>query len=110
MAKKLRVGIVGAGNICTTAHLPAYAKITDIVEVVAIADLVIERAKDAAEKWNIPNYYASVEELMENVDVDYIDICTYTGQHAPVCIAAAKAGKHILCEKPLAATLEQGLE
>ena len=109
MAKKLRVGIVGAGNICTTAHLPAYAKITDIVEVVAIADLVIDRAKDAAEKWGIPNYFASVEELMANVDVDYIDICTYTGQHAPVCIAAAKAGKHILCEKPLAATLEQGL-
>ncbi len=109
MAKKLRVGIVGAGNICTTAHLPAYAKITDIVEVVAIADLVIERAKDAAEKWGIPQYFASVEELMANVDVDYIDICTYTGQHAPVCIAAAKAGKHILCEKPLAANLEQGL-
>ncbi len=110
MAKKLRVGIVGAGNICTTAHLPAYAKITDIVEVVAIADLVIDRAKDAAEKWGIPHYFASVEELMENVDVDYIDICTYTAQHAPVCIAAAKAGKDILCEKPLAATLEQGLE
>lgn len=109
MAKKLRVGIVGAGNICTSAHLPAYQQITDIAEVVAIADIVPERAKDAAEKWGIPHYFASVEELLENVDVDYIDICTYTAEHAPVCIAAAKAGKDILCEKPLAATLEQGL-
>lgn len=110
MAKKLRVGIIGAGNIATSAHLPAYAKLTDIAEVVAIADIVPERAKDAAEKWGIPHYFASVEELLENVDVDYIDICTWTAAHAPVCIAAAKAGKNILCEKPLAANLEQGLE
>ncbi|MCF0136437.1 MAG: Gfo/Idh/MocA family oxidoreductase [Lachnospiraceae bacterium] len=109
MAKKLRVGIIGAGNICTSAHLPAYQNLTDRVEVVAIADLVVERAKDAAEKFGIPHYFTTVEELMANVDVDYIDVCTYTGQHAPVCIAAAKAGKNILCEKPLAANLEQGL-
>lgn len=110
MAKKLRVGIIGAGNICTSAHLPAYANLTDIVEVVAIADLVKERAEDAAKKFNIPNVYTTVEELMANCDVDYIDICTYTAQHAPVAIAAAKAGKNILCEKPLAANLAQGLE
>ena len=109
MAKKLRVGIVGAGNIATSAHLPAYQKLTDMVEVVAIADIVSERAKAAAERYNIPNYYASVEEMLAGVDVDYVDICTWTAAHAPVCIAAAKAGKNILCEKPLAATLEQGL-
>lgn len=109
MAKKLRVGIIGAGNIATSAHLPSYQQLTDIVEVVAIADIVPERAQAAAEKFGIPQYFASVEELLANVDVDYIDICTWTAAHAPVCIAAAKAGKNILCEKPLAATLEQGL-
>ncbi len=109
MANKLRVGIVGAGNIATSAHLPSYAELTDLVEVVAIADIVPERAKAAAEKFGIPHYFASVEELLENVEVDYVDICTWTAAHAPVCIAAAKAGKHILCEKPLAANLEQGL-
>ncbi len=109
MANKLRVGIIGAGNIATSAHLPSYQHLTDLVEVVAIADIVPERAKAAAEKYNIPHYFASVEELMANVEVDYIDICTWTAAHAPVCIAAAKAGKNILCEKPLAATLEQGL-
>ena len=110
MANKLRVGIVGAGNIATSAHLPSYMELKDIVEVVAIADIVPERAQAAAEKFGIPHYFASVEELLANVDVDYIDICTWTAAHAPVCIAAAKAGKHILCEKPLAASLEQGLE
>ncbi len=109
MAKKLRVGIIGAGNIATSAHLPSYQQLTDIVEVVAIADIVPERAQAAAEKYGIPHFFASVEELLANVDVDYIDICTWTAAHAPVCIAAAKAGKNILCEKPLAATLEQGL-
>lgn len=109
MAKKLRVGIVGAGNIATSAHLPAYRKLTDIVEVVAIADIVPERAEKAAERYGIPNWYSSVEELLANTDVDYIDCCTWTAAHAPVCIAAAKAGKNVLCEKPLAATLEQGL-
>ena len=110
MANKLRVGIVGAGNIATSAHLPSYMELKDIVEVVAISDIVPERAQAAAEKFGIPHYFASVEELLANVDVDYIDICTWTAAHAPVCIAAAKAGKHILCEKPLAASLEQGLE
>ena len=109
MANKLRVGIVGAGSIATTAHLPSYMELKDMVEVVAIADIVPERARAAAEKFGIPHYFASVEELLENVDVDYVDICTWTAAHAPVCIAAAKAGKHILCEKPLAANLEQGL-
>lgn len=108
--KKLRVGIVGAGNIAQSAHLPSYQELTDLVEVVAIADIVPERAQEAAEKFGIPHSYASVEELLANEDVDYIDICVWTAAHAPVAIAAAKAGKHILCEKPLAATLEQGLE
>ena len=48
MANKLRVGIVGAGNIAVSAHLPSYMELKDIVEVVAIADIVPERAKDAA--------------------------------------------------------------
>lgn len=108
--KKLKVGIIGAGNIATSAHLPAYANLTEQAEVVAIADIVLERAQAAAEKFGIPHAYASVEELLANEpDIDYIDVCTWTAAHAPVAIAAAKAGKDILCEKPLAATLEQGL-
>ncbi len=107
--EKLRVGIIGAGNIAQSAHLPVYMERTD-VEVVAIADWNLERAQDAAKKFNIPNAYSSVEELLANVDVDYIDICVWNRSHAPVAIAAARAGKHILCEKPMAINLEDALK
>ena len=107
--EKIRVGIVGAGNIAQSAHLPVYVK-RDDVEVVAIADWNLERAQEAAKKFGIPNAYQNVEELLANVDVDYIDICVWNRSHAPVAIAAAKAGKDILCEKPMAINLEDALE
>ena len=88
MANKLRVGIVGAGNIATSAHLPSYMELKDIVEVVAIADIVPERAQAAAEKFGIPHYFASVEELLANVDVDYVDICTWTAASCPCPMAS----------------------
>ena len=91
---KLRIGVVGAGNISVNAHLPAYQEI-DNVEVVAIADLDLDRAKEAAEKFNIPKYFDSVEAMLEGAELDAIDICTWNNGHAPVCIAAAKAGKHL---------------
>ena len=108
--KKLKVGVVGCGSIAGYAHFPSYEKMKDQVEVVACADIVPEKAKAAAEKYGIPHWYDSVEALLAaEPDVDYIDVCTWTAAHAPVTIAAAKAGKHVLCEKPLAASLEQGL-
>ena len=109
MGKKYRVGIVGAGNIAQSAHLPAYAKIEN-VEVVAIADWNLERAQKAAEKFGIPQAFDSVESLLAGADVDYIDICVWNRSHSSVAIAAAKAGKHILCEKPMAIDLEHALE
>ena len=108
--KKFKVGLVGCGSIADLAHFPAYARMKDIAEVVACADIVVEKAKKAADKWGVPNYYASVEDLLAaHPDLDYIDICVWTAAHAPVAITCAQAGKNILCEKPLAATLEQGL-
>ena len=91
MEKTIRVGIVGAGNIAQNAHLPAYQKIEN-VEIVAIADWNLERAQEAAKKYNIPNAYSSVDELLANADVDYIDICVWNGSHMDVCVKAARAG------------------
>ena len=107
--EKIRVGIIGAGNIAQSAHLPVYAERKD-VEVVAIADWNLERAQDAAKKFNIPKAYQNVEDLLANEEVDYVDICVWNRSHAPVAIAAAKAGKHVLCEKPMAINLEDALE
>ncbi len=107
--KKLKIGIVGAGNIAVNTHLPAYQEL-DNVEIVAICDLTVDRAKEAAKKFNIPAYFSSVEDMLVNADIDAVDICTWNNGHAPVCIAAAKAGKHIVCEKPMALDLAAAKE
>ena len=103
--KKVRIGVVGAGNIAVHGHLPAYKKCRNC-EPVAICDLNFERAKAAAEQFGIPEVYASVEEMLEKADIDAVDVCTWNSSHAPVLIAAANAGKHVMCEKPLAMSLE----
>lgn len=108
--KKMRVGIVGAGNIARSGHLPAYKELRDIAEVTAIADLNEERAKEAAQLFNVPRWYGSAEALLEHEDVQLIDICVWNQAHAPIAIAAARAGKAVLCEKPLASSLEAALE
>ncbi len=103
-----RVGIVGVGNIAQTAHLPAYEKLTDRVQIVAVADINFERAKEVGAKLGVPAY-DSVEALLAGTEVDYVDICCWNGGHAPVAIAAARAGKAILCEKPMAVDLPSAL-
>jgi len=107
---KVKVAIIGAGNIAQNAHLPVYMQ-RDDVEIVAIADLNLERAQEAAKKFNIPHAYSSVEELLEKEgdNVECVDVCVWNRSHAPVSIAAARAGKAILCEKPLALNLEHAL-
>lgn len=106
--EKLRIGVVGAGNISCNAHLPAYQNVHNAV-VCAIADLDVERARKAAEKFNIPKYYGSVEEMLAAEDIDAVDVCTWNNGHAPVSVAAANAGKHVICEKPLTVSVEEGL-
>ncbi len=107
--EKLRIGLIGAGNIAQSAHLPAYAK-RDDVSVVAVADWNLPRAEEAAKKFGIPRAYASVEALLEAETVDAVDICVWNASHSDVTIAAARAGKHVLCEKPMASTLSKALE
>ena len=104
-----KVGIVGAGNIAMNAHLPAYRKLTDRVTIVAVADVNFDRAKAAAEKIGC-HAYASVEDMLANEELDYVDICTWNREHASVAIAAAKAKKAILCEKPMSSSLALTLE
>ncbi len=104
----LRMGVVGAGNIYTSGHAPGYAKIKN-AKVVAVADINEERAKIAAEKLGVP-YFTSVEEMCAEAEIDAVDICTWNNGHAPVCIAAAKAGKHVLCEKPMTRSAAEARE
>ena len=107
--EKLKIGVVGAGNIAKHGHLPAYQKCYNCVPQ-AICDIDFERAKRVAEQYGIPEVYPSIEEMLEKADIDAVDICTWNNAHAPCLIAAANAGKHVMCEKPLAMSLDDALK
>lgn len=98
---KVRIGLIGAGNIAQNAHIPAYLK-QDDVELVAVCDLKEDRAKGVAEKYGMKHYTTDFNELAALDDVDAVSVCTWNNAHAVAAIAAAKAGKHVLCEKPMA--------
>lgn len=105
---KFRMAIIGAGNISQNSHIPAYKQIDDI-EVVAIADWNIDRAKQAATNFPNCHAYRTVEEVLENEEIDGVDICVWNESHAAVTIAAANAGKHVLCEKPMCISVEESI-
>ena len=105
---KTKIAIVGAGNIAKSYHLPVYKRRND-VEVTAIADIKFERAQKVAADFGIPKAYNCIEDMLAGSECDYVDICVWNGSHAACAVAAAQAGKAILCEKPMALNLEHAL-
>jgi predicted dehydrogenase len=98
---KVRVGVLGAGAWAEHAHIPGFLR-DPRCEVVAIADPVIERARAFAERFGIPEAYASHEAIIGRRDIDLVDVCTPSATHFDLSMAALEAGKHVLCEKPVA--------
>lgn len=105
MARKFRVGIIGAGGIARWAHLGGWKAIPD-AEVVAIADIDEARAQSVAKENNIPNAFKDYRDLVK-LDLDAVDVCTPNRVHTPAVLAALQTGKHVLCEKPLAVTTKE---
>jgi len=106
---KLRVGIVGCGAIATDKHMPALSLI-DEVEMVAFYDICKERAEGAAVKFGAKDskVYMNADDLFANKNIDVVHICTTSKTHAELSIRALEAGKHVMCEKPLATNVEDG--
>ncbi|MFI2859086.1 Gfo/Idh/MocA family protein [Paenibacillus sp. JSM ZJ436] len=102
---RMRTGIIGCGNISGIYF--QNLKNSDWVEVVACADLVVDRAKERAQEYNIPHVF-TVEEMLAHPDIELIINLTIPASHASVDVAALEAGKHVYSEKPLAVTLEEG--
>jgi predicted dehydrogenase len=103
---RIGVGIIGCGGITLQNHLPGLALCPD-VQVTALCDAnpeVLEKAKRAA---NVSNACADYRELLRRDDVQAVIIATPNFLHAPIAIEAAKAGKHIFCEKPLAMNFDE---
>lgn len=104
--RKLKIGIIGCGGIANQKHLPALKTQGDRVELAAFCDIVIERAQKAAKEYGAPGVkvYEDYHELLNNPDIDVVHICTPNVAHSPIAVAAFEAGKHVLCEKPMAHT------
>jgi len=104
--QRTKVAILGAGFI-SDIHLECYHRFIPEAEVVAVYARNAEKAKDFAAKHHIGKWYNDVDLLINESGCEIVDICLPNFLHADACIKAAKAGKHIIIEKPLAVTLEE---
>ena len=104
--EKLRIGIVGCGGIANGKHMPSLKKLADKVEMVAFCDIVPEKAEQAVKDYGTPDAKAYVDyhELLEDKSIDVVHVCTPNRSHAEITVAALEAGKHVMCEKPMAKT------
>jgi predicted dehydrogenase len=100
MEKKLKVGVIGVGGIAK-AHMPGWIDSPD-TEVVAGCDIAEAALQTWGEKYGVDNLSTQAGDLLNDPSIEIIDICTPNNYHAPLAIAALSAGKHVLCEKPLA--------
>jgi predicted dehydrogenase len=105
---KLRVGIIGCGGIAKLKHFPALAKLAKKgrIELVAFCDLVEERATEACAQIGSPGAKAYKEygKMLEDKSIDVVYVLTPNNSHCELTVASMQAGKHVLCEKPMAAS------
>lgn len=102
---RLKMGIIGVGGIAQGRHIPSFLELQDKVDLIAVQDVNEVRAEEVAEKHNIPHVFKDYKDMFEKVDA--VTICTPNKFHAEISIAALEAGVHVLCEKPMAITVEE---
>ncbi len=99
---KVRIGIIGCGGIANGKHMPSLSKLPE-VEMVAFCDLIEERAQKAAKEYGVPGakVFTDYKELLK-LDLDVVHVLTPNKQHSFITVDALEAGKHVMCEKPMA--------
>lgn len=101
----IKVGIIGCGKIAQVRHIPEYAA-NPHTEVYGFYDINLARAEELARQYG-GKAFASYEELLADPAIEAVSVCAANHAHAEITIAALKAGKHVLCEKPMAVTLAE---
>ena len=101
----IKVGIIGCGKIAQVRHIPEYAA-NPHAEVYGFYDINLARAEELAKKYG-GKAFASYEALLADPEIEAVSVCAANHAHAEISVAALKAGKHVLCEKPMAVTLEE---
>ena len=101
--RKVRIGIIGCGGIANNKHMPALRKIPE-VEMVAFCDIVEERAVKAAADYGTPDakVYTDYKELLKDESIEVVHVLTPNRDHSYITVDALEAGKHVMCEKPMA--------
>lgn len=104
--KKVKVGIIGCGGIANNKHFPSLKAISDKCEMVAFCDIVEERALKGAKEFGIEGakVYTDYKKLLKDKSIDVVHVLTPNVFHSDISVAAFEAGKHVLCEKPMAHT------
>lgn len=107
--KRLRVGIIGTGMAFERLHYPAFQELGDQYEIAALCDRDLDKARAWAQRLNIPgtNVYSDHKEMIKRTDLDLFDIMVPIDRNFIVTEEVARAGKPIICEKPLAPNIEQ---
>ena len=108
--RDIKVGIIGCGGIADYKHLPSLAKLPN-VKMTAFCDIVKERAEKANKEFGdgAGKVFTDYKKMMEIDDIEVIHVLTPNASHAEISIAAMEAGKHVMCEKPMAATASDAL-
>lgn len=103
---KLQVGIIGCGGIANQKHLPSLKTQADKCELVAFCDIIEERAVKACQEYGTPDakVYVDYHDLLSDPEIDLVHVLTPNVAHCAISVAAFEAGKHVMCEKPMAAT------
>ncbi len=107
--RKIKVGLLGCGRIATH-HLDAITKYPDQFELVAVCDSHPAAAEGVAKTYQVKQIYTSLEEMLANASIDLVVLCTPSGLHPKQVMQVAKAGKHVVTEKPMATHFEDGLQ
>ncbi len=111
MEKIIKVGIIGCGGIAGSKHMPSLAKVKNC-EMVAFCDIVIERAYDAASRYGAEGakVFDDYRQLLAMDDIDVVHVCTPNRSHSFITVDALEAGKHVMCEKPMAINAAEALK
>lgn len=104
MSRKVKLGVIGAGAF-SVAHLDGI-NLSDNCETVAICDIDEAKAKEKAERFNVPDIYTDYHELLARDDIEAVTVPLPDQLHKQITIDALRAGKHVLCEKPMALNVE----
>ena len=106
--RRLRVGLVGTGLIAQVMHLHYLAELADSFEIAAVADIAPGSARACAQRYGIPGVFTGWQEMLRH-PLDAVFVLT-SGSHAPIAVAAAKAGLHVFTEKPMCFSVAEGRE